>query len=915
MDNKDALVLNIGKDIKKHRELETKDYIKNIAVALANVNFFGGQKKLWLTNSPNLGGFKSINDIHGSVVGTSKGIQSTLTKDDGITIYKNSKIGGVIISNSSGKYSVETPSGISLLEILNKSSFVPNPHTADAEDIQMNIGERKPRFYRKLSDLLEQINQSDDFINELNEEKDSFEKEKLSQEQSLKIKSLISQIENEEFERKNILEKAQTFIRKNAELRHQPILDPWQEEIKRSHIFNATIAIDGGPGTGKTTSLIQRIKFLIDKVAMADYLPNLTKEKKDKLFNEQSNWVFFSPNELLKLFLKNNMTSEGLIADDKRVLVWEDYKGVIIKKYKLLNSETQNPFLILRKYKQVDILPSDKKSLKKILDSFENFYLEFHNNRLKKLVEIDLESFIWKDRGLSIQNFIKRQEKDYSIEGLIRLYFNIQDNFSEEVKVISKEFNDLLKNATAKILSSIEEKPEVNNTFYVLIEKWTKDNNQEGQDIDDDDDNDILLDDSTSIRAQLFSNIRSLIRKKALRVYDKTVKLSKKDKDLAEMIDTVIDIKSLASYDKIGQLAYFAKYYERSVKGIASNLISEIPTLYKKFRKEEFSNQKNKWDYKILEHILLKEESKNKRIHSNEQSFLIHFINDIIKKSYKVSKSKSKKINHPYFTAFNEVSRPVIGVDEATDFHLIDLLAIHSLSDYEISSVTYSGDIMQRLTSGGIRNWDEMKSFVKNFEEKKLMVSYRQSPTLLDVASTIYNKATGNEAEYISFMDKDEKEPKPLYFIDNDEEERIDWISKRILEIYKAYGNSIPSIAIFLSEEEKIEGFAHKLGEIDRLADVDIKVKASNNGRVLGDANTVRVFSIQHIKGLEFEAVFFHNINEVFNATSKELVLKNLYVGLSRASFYLGVTSAQKSEELSFLDEVFETDKLNWQIR
>lgn len=63
-----------------------------------------------------------------------------------------------------------------------------------------------------------------------------------------------------------------------------------------------------------------------------------------------------------------------------------------------------------------------------------------------------------------------------------------------------------------------------------------------------------------------------------------------------------------------------------------------------------------------------------------------------------------------------------------------------------------------------------------------------------------------------------------------------------------------------------------------------------------------------------FIFLFFHNINEVFNVTNKELVLKNLYLGLSRASFYLGVTSAQKSEELSFLDEVFESDKLNWQI-
>ena len=164
-------------------------------------------------------------------------------------------------------------------------------------------------------------------------------------------------------------------------------------------------------------------------------------------------------------------------------------------------------------------------------------------------------------------------------------------------------------------------------------------------------------------------------------------------------------------------------------------------------------------------------------------------------------------------------------------------------------------------------------------------------------------------------MDKDENEPKPLYFIDPNEEERIDWISKRILEIYKNYGNSIPSIAIFLSKEEEINAFAIKLAEVDRLADVDIKVKACNNGQVLGDTNTVRVFSIQHIKGLEFEAVFYHDINKVFNATNQELVLKNLYVGLSRASFYLGVTSAEKSEALSFLDDLFETGNLSWHIQ
>ena len=914
MKNKEELVLEIGKKIKNHRVLEFSEGANNVAVALANVHYFGNDMKMWLTNSPNDGAYNKHTDIHGNFTGgTSTGRITTITSD-GNAIYKNTEIGGVIIMHSKGKHNVKTPEGLKILEILDKSSFIPNPHQPDAIDLQMNIGERKPRFYRKLSELLNQVNDNDKELEVLTKAKEALEKKKKSEEESLKITEIISQIEQVEKDKKNTLEKAQTFIRKNAELRHQPILDPWQEEIKRSHIFNATIAIDGGPGTGKTTSLIQRIKFLIDEQAMEDYLPGLSKEKKDKLFSQDRSWMFFSPNELLKLFLKSNMASEGLVTDDRRVLVWEDYKGVLIKKYKLLNPETQNPFLLLRKYKDSDILPSDGKSLKKILSSFNKFYLEYQNGRLKKLSEIDLTPFKWKNQGQSIQNYINRQDKDYTIEGLIRLYFNIQDNFSEEVKAISQEYGETLKKSTASILGKIEENHDVNTTLYELIEKWAQESKIEDQDEDDDLENELVSDDSSSLQIQLYNKLRTLLRKKALGVYDKSVRPNKKDKELSEIVDAVVNIESVSDYDKIGQLAFFSKYYERSVKGIASNLISEIPTLYKKFRKEEFSNKKNKWNFTVLEHILQKEEAKNKRIHSNEQALLIHFINEVIKKSYKVSKLKSKKISHPYFLAYKEVSRPVIGVDEATDFHLIDLLAIHSLSDYEVSSVTYSGDIMQRLTQGGLRNWGELKPFITSFEEKKLLVSYRQSPTLLDVASSIYNKATNNEAEYMSFMDKDEKEPQPLYFINEDEEERIDWISKRILEIYKAYGNSIPSIAIFLSKEEKVESFANNLSEVDRLADVDIKVKACNNGQVLGDPNTVRVFSIQHIKGLEFEAVFFHNINEVFKASNQELVLKNLYVGLSRASFYLGVTSAQKSEELSFLDEVFDTEKLDWRI-
>ena len=63
--------------------------------------------------------------------------------------------------------------------------------------------------------------------------------------------------------------------------------------------------------------------------------------------------------------VKEEVTELNLLHE--QVWIWTQVMLylIIIKKYKLLNSETQNPFLILRKYKQVDILPSDIKSLKK----------------------------------------------------------------------------------------------------------------------------------------------------------------------------------------------------------------------------------------------------------------------------------------------------------------------------------------------------------------------------------------------------------------------------------------------------------------------------------------------------------------------------------------------------------------------
>src|SRR5690606_29227569 len=195
---------------------------------------------------------------------------------------------------------------------------------------------------------------------------------------------LIQRIADKEAEMKTYLDKAQGFIRKYAELRYQPILDPIQESIKRSKIFDGSLIINGGPGTGKTTSLIQRIKFLISP-SIEEYT-TLNQGQKDILFNQKTSWIFYSPNELLALFLRNSMKMEELTADTERVKVWSSHKNELVKTYKLVDTVTKRPFLIYNKSQGSNLIKNTPASVKLITDSFLKFYFSFQKEKIEKVL-------------------------------------------------------------------------------------------------------------------------------------------------------------------------------------------------------------------------------------------------------------------------------------------------------------------------------------------------------------------------------------------------------------------------------------------------------------------------------------------------------------------------------------------------
>ena len=114
----------------------------------------------------------------------------------------------------------------------------------------------------------------------------------------------------------------------------------------------------------------------------------------------------------------------------------------------------------------------------------------------------------------------------------------------------------------------------------------------------------------------------------------------------------------------------------------------------------------------------------------------------------------------------------------------------------------------------------------------------------------------------------------------------VSWLADRIREIERFVGQ-LPSTAIFVNTENDVAPVADSLNTA--LSEHNIQVIACREGQAVGQESNVRVFDIQHIKGLEFEAVFFIGIDQLAEL-HPSLFDKYLYVGTTRAATYLGVT-------------------------
>jgi superfamily I DNA/RNA helicase len=229
-------------------------------------------------------------------------------------------------------------------------------------------------------------------------------------------------------------------------------------------------------------------------------------------------------------------------------------------------------------------------------------------------------------------------------------------------------------------------------------------------------------------------------------------------------------------------------------------------------------------------------------------------------------------------------------VDEATDLSAVQLACTVELAFPKLRSWFACGDFRQRLTRNGIQAHPELDWLARTtgvrLDPRDINIGYRQSRQLRELSDDLGTLLDGVAASTAPPREEEEAGVPPLLAENVSSADAATWLARRIREVEVAIG-CLPAIAIFVDGDARVAPLAQALETA--LAPWNIVVKGRLQDSSVGDAREVRVFDVNNVKGMEFEAVFFVGIDDLA-ARVPDLFARFLYVGLTRAATYLGVT-------------------------
>lgn len=685
---------------------------------------------------------------------------------------------------------------------------------------------------------------------------------------------LLGEMLASEEQRVNVIQGRRRGIIMKMELRDQPVLDQLQDEIFRLPL-NSRLLLLGPPGTGKTTTLIRRLGQKLDFAALDEREQHLVRETDPKTRSSHaSSWLMFTPTDLLRQYLKESFAREGVPASDLHIRTWADYRRELARNtFGILRSGSGRGTFVLRENAGA-LTRKAMADMTGLASEFDEWQRARFLSQLRGSIEylrasVDGEFRPMAERLMqaaadvvpgSIQGlFLKIEEQAESLGALIG---SLKENCEQELQGTL----NLLLNRNKAFVDELAE-------FLQALTTTSEADGEsdEGEEADSDEES------SSTERTPRLRAISAYTR--AVRAYARACaggrpvsKESRNGQIIAWLGDRVIERGRAAEIGRSLRIQSDARRVARSV----TRYLSDMARRYRVFRRNSAAG----W-YR-------NDNTSTSDLDPLEADVLLLCI---LRGSRAIAAAAGTFVeSRPFWSALLpsiSLHKNQVYVDEVTDFSPIQIACMAALANPRTNSLFVCGDLHQRLTPWGARSVDEIRWGVPDFELREVRTCYRQSRQLYEFSRAIIEAAGGavSAADLPPRVDSEGVAPVLLERATG-QQITAEWLGARVREIEAAI-DELPSIAVFVDGESEVQSLADRLGAV--LAGDNVRVTACPNGQVIGQDVDVRVFDVQHVKGLEFEAVFFVGIDRLA-ASHPDLVDKYLYVGATRAATYLGVT-------------------------